>query len=525
MPFLDGKPVIITKRNVDEYGNPVSVKQIETKQVVDIHNSIPLNYCIDRNHPIVINGLYQIYNKDEISENAFWADYDQGILFFHPSKVGQSLTITYMGTGYILISSNRIYRYNKVDGTSSSTSIEASFEKIENILNTFIQGDGTIDATTTEVIAARTDVDGQTYPSLGSRLDDITAQLNNLTTIIRYSDTVNITTTTKTISISIDKYNPERDGLSVYLSGVRMIENVDYTLDKTTKSITCVPGSWDNGDQIYFEVLQKQNDDTITGGGSGGTSSTINSSNVILTTPVFSSNNAQAAFIQIQTLMDDKVNQKDLDAYLPLAGGNIEGSLEVNGSTIVKTMAKTDSSTNAASTEFVRNNIGVLSGLTTTNKTDLVTAINEVNAKSGSVNLQEVIDARTDVDNQVFPTLSARLNSMQTRVNNTVTIDSLNKYLPLTGGIITGNLTINGAAKAPTVASTDNSTNIATTAFIKSLIGGELSALQTNDKTSLIAAINELNTKIDSIQKDTSTYLRFSRVVNLADITEQYLLE
>ena len=82
MPFLDGKPVILTKRNTDKHGNPISVKQIETKQVSTIHNAIPLNYSVDRNHPIVINGFHQIYNQDEISDNTFFVDYDQGIVYF-----------------------------------------------------------------------------------------------------------------------------------------------------------------------------------------------------------------------------------------------------------------------------------------------------------------------------------------------------------------------------------------------------------------------------------------------------------
>ena len=183
MPFLDGKPVIITKRNIDKHGNPISVKRIETKQVVDIHNSIPLNYSIDRNHPIVIKDLHQIYNKDEISENTFWADYDQGILYFHPKLVGKPLTITYMGTGYILISSDRIYRYNKGDGTSATESIEASLEKLENILNTIIQGGNIAGNIEIEVIGSRTDAQGQTFSSLGDRLNYITTQLDNLRTI------------------------------------------------------------------------------------------------------------------------------------------------------------------------------------------------------------------------------------------------------------------------------------------------------------------------------------------------------
>lgn len=312
MPFLDGKPVIITKRNTDKHGNPISVKQIETKQVVDIHNSIPLNYSIDRNHPIVINGLYQIYNKDEISENTFYADYDQGILYFHPTHVGKSITITYMGTGYILISSDRIYRYNKGDGTSTTESIEASLEKLENILNTIIKNGGGCDQIVAEVIGSRTDAQGQTFPSLGDRLNYITTQLDNLTAIVRYKRVLKVDTDITTVTVGIAEYNPKRDTLSVYLSGVRMIEGEDYSLDENNRAITCLKGQWNIGDELYFEVLQRSTDSTPPGGG-GSLPTSIDALNVVLNNPMFGANNAQDAFIQIDILLKDKVDKKDFN--------------------------------------------------------------------------------------------------------------------------------------------------------------------------------------------------------------------
>lgn len=336
MPFLDGKPVILTKRNTDKHGNPISVKQIETKQVSTIHNTIPLNYSIDRNHPIVITGFYQIYNQDEISDNTFFADYDQGILYFHSSQIGKSLTVTYMGTGYILISSNRIYRYSKVNGAQGNVSIESSFEKIENLLNTVIKDGNSLDATKAEVIAARTDADGKTYPSLGSRLDDMTSQLNNLNTILRYEKKIDIRTSTSTINIGIAEYNPKTDIINLYLSGVRMIEDVDFTVDRTNKTITSLKGDWINQDQIYIEVLQKMND----GRGSSGTVK-IDSSNVVLTTPIFNSTDAQSAFVATEKNINLKADKTELAKYLPLAGGTITGNLTVNGSITGNTSSAT----------------------------------------------------------------------------------------------------------------------------------------------------------------------------------------
>ena len=326
MPFLDGKPVILTKRNTDKHGNPISVKQIETKQISTIHNTIPLNYSIDRNHPIVITGFYQIYNQDEISDNTFFADYDQGILYFHSSQVGKSLTVTYMGTGYILISSNRIYRYSKVNGAQGNVSIESSFEKIENLLNTVIKDGNSLDSTKAEVVAARTDADGKTYPSLGSRLDDMTSQLNNLNTILRYEKKIDVATPTSTINIGIAEYNPKTDIINLYLSGVRMIEDVDFRVDRTNKTITSLKGNWINQDQLYIEVLQKVND-----GRSNSAAMKIDSSNVVLTTPIFNSTDAQSAFVATEKNINLKADKTELTKYLPLAGGTITGNLVVNG--------------------------------------------------------------------------------------------------------------------------------------------------------------------------------------------------
>lgn len=326
MPFLDGKPVILTKRNTDKHGNPISVKQIETKQISTIHNAIPLNYSIDRNHPIVITGFYQIYNQDEISDNTFFADYDQGILYFHSSQAGKSLTVTYMGTGYILISSNRIYRYSKVNGAQGNVSIESSFEKIENLLNTVIKDGNSLDATKAEVVAARTDADGKTYPSLGNRLDDMTSQLNNLNTILRYEKKIDVATPTSTINIGIAEYNPKTDIINLYLSGVRMIEDVDFRVDRTNKTITSLKGNWINQDQLYIEVLQKVND-----GRSNSAAIKIDSSNVVLTTPVFNSTDAQSAFVATEKNINLKADKTELTKYLPLAGGTITGNLVVNG--------------------------------------------------------------------------------------------------------------------------------------------------------------------------------------------------
>lgn len=291
MPFLDRKPVVITKRNVDDKGNPISVKQVETKQVAELHNCIPLNYSIDRNHEIAIFGMYQVYNKDEITKTTYFADYDQGILYFHPDLKGKSLTVTYMATGYILISSDRIFRYNYSDGSTGS--LESSFEKIENLLKQVLAGNVTADNISAEVIGSRTDALGKTYKSLGDRLNSMEEKIGNASKIIVYKNVVNVVGTTTTVEVGISDYVPDSDHLNVYLAGVRMIEGIDYTLNKAAKSISCMHAErWTNGDQLHFEVFKKAADLDVS-------QYSVYASNVIVEPEVLGQNNVQKT---LQTL-------------------------------------------------------------------------------------------------------------------------------------------------------------------------------------------------------------------------------
>ena len=65
-----------------------------------------------------------------------------------------------------------------------------------------------------------------------------------------------VTENTKTINIGINNYNPTGgDILNVFMQGIRMVKDVDYTLNETNKSITNIKGDWISGDEILFEVI------------------------------------------------------------------------------------------------------------------------------------------------------------------------------------------------------------------------------------------------------------------------------
>lgn len=137
MTYNFGNPTIITKRNVDTNKNPISVSLTETKQVIDIHNCIPTNQSIDRNYGVDIEGLYEVFNSDEIENDNFYVDYEQGVIYFHSSRVGESITYRYKGVGYSLISASKVF-----------TKIGAGGEILE-----------TLEEVIDEILAAKDDID------------------------------------------------------------------------------------------------------------------------------------------------------------------------------------------------------------------------------------------------------------------------------------------------------------------------------------------------------------------------------
>lgn len=107
-------PTIITKRNVDSMENPIGVKLLEKKQVMDNHSCIVLSQIPDENYRITIEGFNEVFNSDELGNNNFYVSYSQGVVHFSPRYHGKTVVIEYYGIGYELISASRVfYKYDK----------------------------------------------------------------------------------------------------------------------------------------------------------------------------------------------------------------------------------------------------------------------------------------------------------------------------------------------------------------------------------------------------------------------------
>lgn len=106
-------PTIITKRNVDSGGNPISVKLIEIRQIMDNYSCVVLSQTPDEYNRIYIEGFTEVFDIERLDKKNFKVDYSQGIIYFHPFNIGKAISIEYYGTGYELISASRVF--TKVD--------------------------------------------------------------------------------------------------------------------------------------------------------------------------------------------------------------------------------------------------------------------------------------------------------------------------------------------------------------------------------------------------------------------------
>lgn len=103
------KPTIITKRNVDEKGNPLSVKMSEIKQVMDSHYVIVLDQLPNEQYRVQIDGFNEAFDMEDLTDSTFYVNYAHGYIHFTPKNVGRMLIVHYYGIGIELISATRVF--------------------------------------------------------------------------------------------------------------------------------------------------------------------------------------------------------------------------------------------------------------------------------------------------------------------------------------------------------------------------------------------------------------------------------
>ena len=99
--------------NTDVNGNPISVHKQEMQQVSPVYFNIQLDEIPDSFHRLVVvdtegNMLHEVDNFNRITEQSYYVDYNNGVVYFHQTKGASIVNITYYGRGFKLIRSSRI---------------------------------------------------------------------------------------------------------------------------------------------------------------------------------------------------------------------------------------------------------------------------------------------------------------------------------------------------------------------------------------------------------------------------------
>ena len=123
----------------DENGVPTSVA-IEEQVVVGENLYLTLEEIPDSYQRVTIatdtGRVYESMNRNQLTTNRFYVDYNSGIVYFDSSLLGKSLTINYYGRGYKRINASRIIGLeNIVVQPTSEVETEETFNKYEERFN------------------------------------------------------------------------------------------------------------------------------------------------------------------------------------------------------------------------------------------------------------------------------------------------------------------------------------------------------------------------------------------------------
>lgn len=147
------------------------------------------------------------------------------------------------------------------------------------------------------------------------------------------------------------------------------------------------------------------------------------------------------------------------------------------------------------SVDELNTSVGTLSSLQTTNKTSLVDAINELSTQSPTQSNGEDIEAREAIEelNDAFDGLGQNVDTLVSAVGTLSSLQTTNKTNLVSAINELANRT---PTSEPTTNTVDNEAREALAQLTVAI--GNLSNLKTEDKTTIVSAINELLTKINS---------------------------
>lgn len=99
---------IISQYYVDKFNNPQSEHIVKDYQISPNYNHIILEGIVDEFQEIEVDGLYRVYNFDEITQNSFYVR-SASTIYFHPSMQGKTVRIDWHCIGVEYLNVDKIY--------------------------------------------------------------------------------------------------------------------------------------------------------------------------------------------------------------------------------------------------------------------------------------------------------------------------------------------------------------------------------------------------------------------------------
>ena len=107
---------ILFQYNIDSYGNPTSTKIKEVAQVSPLKYTIQLEQIPDEQFGVTLlnednTSMFQVFNYDDVekTENSYYVNYTNGLIYFNSNQGTEKKIINYYGTGIELISCKRVF--------------------------------------------------------------------------------------------------------------------------------------------------------------------------------------------------------------------------------------------------------------------------------------------------------------------------------------------------------------------------------------------------------------------------------
>lgn len=260
--------------------NP-NLELISNEQHQVVNGQILLNQVPDTYNKVNISGLFEIKNHQKITqENQYRVNYTSGLITFHPSKEGQTITVSeYHGRGQIFIDASRIV--SKSDGMNIMETLKDLLQDVVDIVTVRTNEEERLQNEEHRVITEdqRVTKENQRIAAEIARVNAESSRVavfNQIKSDYNTASNFNVVTSgtwtfvatannTTTFTIPLGIFNPVLDVSDLSYDGLPLVEGKNYT--KVGAEITLGFGI-DAGEEINVRIIKGVINETISPDGS-----------------------------------------------------------------------------------------------------------------------------------------------------------------------------------------------------------------------------------------------------------------